>query len=87
MLTVMEMVSYWEECGLMVDELTIHRWIRERKLVAVRLSDSNEIRIPMESLIPVLVTEMRQESTRLREELDSLRRQMNELAQPEEPPF
>ncbi|MFX3637029.1 MAG: hypothetical protein ACE3L7_00105 [Candidatus Pristimantibacillus sp.] len=73
--------------GLKLDELSIHRWIQERKPVDLRLSSSSEIRIPMESAVRLLVTEMRQEVARLRKEHDSLKRQLNEEAQAEEPPF
>jgi hypothetical protein len=89
MMTIMEVIEYFKQHDLIVDELTMERWIRQRKIVAVRSGNgSREWRVPTEALIPILLEHLREENLWLKKQLhDRLHGKKTNQATQEEPPF
>lgn len=81
MLSMKEAILLLREHDITADELMLKRWIRERRIIAVRTAENHSWHFPEESLIFLILEELRNESARLR---DLLNQKMQSY---EEPPF
>lgn len=81
MMTIRETIQFLKEHDIAADEMTLNRWIRERRIIAIGSAESRDWQVTRESLIYLILDELRKENARLHDLL-SHRMQYNE-----EPPF
>jgi len=80
-LTIFEAGKYLAEYNLASDPISVMRFIREKKLTAVRITNKkNDWRIPVEELFRFIQNELREENLRLRYAYDELLEKYEALA-------